>query len=204
MGTLWGQNTQRIELPSCKSWKLNWHVSNSLSFYSRYDCGFHHLVLGAISAVGRHSCRMRQLSSDYPCPWNTRPTRYFSDRFFKEENISCFPCHLWFYQKSFSSIRYKIPIRKFRVSLGSRDRFGEPWINIFKSLCKSEHWANLHRISLGYTSRRQTSDWSEFFDNSKNLFTEKNFFSIFLDRQPPIVGPADPMEIWGHCNQTLT
>ena len=87
MRTLWGQNTQRIELPSCKSWKLNWHVSNSLSFYSRYDCGFHHLVLGAISAVGRHSCRMRQLSSDYPCPWNTRPTRYFSDRFFRKRYL---------------------------------------------------------------------------------------------------------------------
>ena len=40
------------------------HVSNSLSFYSRYDCGFRHLVLGAISAVRRHSCRMGQLSSD--------------------------------------------------------------------------------------------------------------------------------------------
>ena len=39
-------------------------ISNSLSFYSRYECGFRHLVLGTISAVRRHSCRMGQLSSD--------------------------------------------------------------------------------------------------------------------------------------------
>ena len=155
MGTLWGQNTQRIELPSCKSWKLNWHVSNSLSFYSRYDCGFHHLVLGPFPRSGGTPAEWDNCLKTHPCPWNTRPL---------------------------DNLKHLLVERKKRIgSEGNSCCFTHDWldggVSVLEAykLCKSAHFKQIVQICPEFHSIAQAvdrkSDWGVFSRDGQ----ERNF-----------------------------
>ena len=59
------------------SWRQNWHVSNSLSFYSRYDCGFRHLVLGPFPRSGGTLAEWDNCLQTHPHTCDTLQKRFF-------------------------------------------------------------------------------------------------------------------------------
>ena len=168
MRTLWGQNTQRIELPSCKSWKLNWHVSNSLSFYSRYDCGFHHLVLGPFPRSGGTPAEWDNCLKTHPCPWNTRPL---------------------------DNLKHLLVERKKRIgSEGNSCCFTHDWldggVSVLEAykLCKSAHFKQIVQICAEFHSIAQAvdrkSDLDGIFSSTRNLLHNIQLVSVLLQGKP--------------------